>query len=176
MLLLAGEARAGRGGHGLQRIAEARGHGRRHGALHERRLGQQDRRPSLLVQQVDGQLGGKDGAPEVHEDEHAVRGPHLLDRAHDLGRVGAERSRRLVQSAGGADAHVRTGHLRGQLRDALGELRAVADDDEADHGYAAPASPSSPPPGPPNVLAAASSSSHDEVAPGSWWPALRSPR
>ncbi len=168
VLLLARQAPAGRGGHGLQRIAEARGHRRRHGALHERRLGQQDRRASLLVQQVDGQFRGEDGAPEVHEDQHAVRGPHLLDRAQHLGRVRPERSFRLVQPAGGADAHVRTRHLRGQLGHALREPGAVADDDEADHGYAAPASA--------NAAAAASSSSHDEVAPGSWWPALRSPR
>ena len=95
-------------------------------------------------------------------------GPHLLDRAQHLGRVRPERSFRLVQPAGGADAHVRTRHLHGQLGHALREPGAVADDDEADHGYAAPASA--------NAAAAASSSSHDEVAPGSWWPALRSPR
>ena len=126
------------------------------------------RRPLLLVQQVEGQLGGEDGAAEVHEDQDAVLGPHLLDRAQHLGRVRAQRAAGLVQAAGGADAHVRPRHLRGQLGHALGEPGAVADDDEADHGYAAPASA--------NAAAAASSSSHDEVAPGSWWPALRSPR
>ena len=127
-----------------------------------------DRGASLLVQQVDGQLGGEDGAPEVHQDQHAVVGPHVVDRAQHPGRVRPERACRLVQPAGGADAHVRARHLRGQLGHALREPGAVADDDEADHGYAAPASA--------NVAAAASSSSHDEVAPGSWWPALRSPR
>ena len=168
MLLLARQALAGRGDDGLKRIAQAGGHCRRHGAFHQRCLGQQDCPASLLVQQLDGQLRGEDGAPEVHEDQHAVPGPHLLDRVQHLDGVRPERSLGLVQPAGGADAHVRTRHLCGQLGHALREPGAVADDDEADHGYAAPVAA--------NAAAAASSSSHDEVAPGSWCPALRSPR
>ncbi len=157
---LAGEAGAGRGGHGVQRVAEPGGDGRGHGALHERRLREQELAAPLLVQQVGGQLGGEDGAPQVHQDQHAVLRPHLLDRPQHPRRVRAERALRLVQPAGGADPHAGPGHLGGQLQDAVREPGAVADDDEADHGY--PASPS-----PASVSAAVRRSSHDDVAPGS---------
>ena len=157
---LAGEAGAGRGGHSVQRVAEPRGDSRGHGALHERRLREQELAAPLLVQQVDGQLGGEDGASQVHQDQHAVLRPHLLDRPQHPRRVGAERALRRVQPAGAADPHPGTGHLGGELQDAFREPGAVADDDEADHGYPAPPSPAS-------VSAAVRRSSHDDVAPGS---------
>ena len=169
------EAATGRDRDRLQRVAQRRRHARRHSALHQRGLGQQHPTAPLLLEQVDCQLGGEDGAAEVHEDQHAVVGPDVLDRRQHLRRIGAESAAGLVQPAGGAHAHLRPRHLRGELDHAFGESRAVADDDEADHrdqaAFAAPAAGA-----PPSVRAAASSSSHDDVAPGSWWPALRSPR
>ncbi len=39
-----------------------------------------------------------------------------------------------VETAGDPDAQALAAHLRGQLRHALGELRAVADQDQSDHG------------------------------------------
>ena len=164
MLALGREAVAGGGGHGLERVAEAGGHGRGHGALYQRRGGEQHKAAPPFIQQVDGQLCGEHGAAEVHEDEHAVVGPHVLDRRQHLDRVGAEGARGLVEPAGGADAHLRPGHLRGQLGCAFGEPRAVTDDDEADHRYAGSASPAA---APPSAAAAVSSSNHELVAPGS---------
>ena len=131
---LAGEPGASRGGHGVQRVAQPGGDGRGHGALHERRLREQELAAPLLVQQVDGQLGGEDGAPQVHQDQHAVLRPHLLERSQHERGVRAERPLRLVQPSGGRDPHAGTGHLRGQLQDAFREPGAVADDDDADHG------------------------------------------
>ena len=163
---LGGQAAAGRGGHLLQGPADAGRHRGRDGALHERRLREQHASAPVLVHEVDGQLGRKDGAAQVHEDQDAVRGPGVLHGSQHLRRVRAQCAAGLVQTAGGADAHVGPGHLGGQLGDTVGELRAVADEDEADHGYVGSAS----------VRAAVSSSSQDDVAPGSWCPALRSPR
>ena len=74
-----------------------------------------------LVEQVERQLGGEDGAAQVHEDQHAVLRPQVVDRREHLGGVGAEGAVGLVQPAGGADPHLRPGHLGGQLHDALGE-------------------------------------------------------
>ena len=162
------EPAASLGGTGFERLAEPCRDRRGDGALQERRLREQDERASLVVEEIHRHLRRQDGAPEVHQDQHAVVGPDGLDGAQDAGRVGAEHAG-FVQTAGGADAHLRRRHLRGQGGDALGHLGAVADQDDADHAGAAPAAP-------PIASAAARSSSQDDVAPGSWCPALRSPR
>ena len=174
---LGGEATRGGGRDGGERVAEPGGHGGGDGSFDQRRGGEQYLASPRLVEQVGGQSGGEDGAPEVHEDQHAVPRPHVLDGAQHPGRVGAQGAAGLVEPAGGADAHLRPGHLRGQLGDALRERRAVADDDEADHGYAGSASaPAAPAGDRASTAEAVSSSSQELVAPGSWWPALRSPR
>ena len=178
---LAREAVARGRGHAGEGFAEPGRDGRGHGALDERRGREQYAVAPLVAEQVQGQLGREDGAAEVHQDQHAVVRPDVLDRREHPGGVGAQGAG-VVQPAGGADAHLRAGHLGGQLRDALGELRAVADDDEADHCYAGSASPAGaaapagPAAAPASASAAVSSSSQELVAPGSWCPALRSPR
>jgi len=76
----------------------------------------------------------------------------------------------LVEAAGDPYSEAVAAHLRGNFRDSFGELGAVANEDQADHGYDAGRSAGA------SVAAAVSRRSHDEVAPGSWCPALRSPR
>jgi hypothetical protein len=117
--------------------------------FHQRRLRQHDRRVGGVAAEVERKLGAEDSAPE-----HAV-----------------------VESGGDRDRRRRTpDHLQRQLDGRLGQLTAVGDDDDPDHvgflvgvlcgshGVVA------------NAAAADWSSNAAEVAPGSWWPALRSPR
>ena len=148
----------------LQRIAEPGGDRRGHGALHERRLREQNALAPLPREQVQGQVRREDGAAEVHQDQNAVFRPHLLDGPRDARRVGAERVAGLIQPAGDPDPQASPAHLGGQLGHALGELGAVADEDQPDHGYAPGTSAGAPAA---NVSAAVCSSSHEEVAPGS---------
>ena len=156
--------------HLLQGVAEAGRNSRRDGALGQRRLAQQHALAPLLGQEVERHLRRQHGAAEVHQDQHAVGRPRLADGARHENGVGTQRLARLVETAGDRDPHFVRAHLRGEFSHTLGKLRAVADQHQSDHGTAprrfSPAS----------VSAAVCSSSHDDVAPGSWWPALRSPR
>ncbi len=52
------------------------------------------RAAALLGQQIQGHLRREHGAAEVHEDQHAVVGPDLVDGSRDPRGVGAERRRR----------------------------------------------------------------------------------
>ncbi len=161
-----------------ERLAEARGDRRRHGSLDERRLAEQDAGTLLRREELEGHLGREDGAAEVHQDQHAVLRPRRLDGVRDAHGVGAQRVSRLIEAAGRGQPQVLAAHLGGQLGGALGQPGAVTDEDDADHGAARPG-PESPGVGsstPASTSAAACSSSQDDVAPGSWWPALRSPR
>ena len=79
----------------------------------------------------------------------------------------------LVETAGDPDPQACAAHLGSQLRHGLGELRAVADEDQPDHGYVPGRAGG---PSGASASAAARIRSHEEVAPGSWCPALRSPR
>ena len=156
--------------HLLQGVAKAGRNGRRDSALDKRRLAQQHALAPFLGQQVERHLRREHGAAEIHEDQHAVGRPRLVDGTRDEKGIGAQRPARLVETAGDRDLQSFRAHLRGELRHALGEFRAVADQDQPDHGVVPP------PSCPASVSAAVCSSSQDEVAPGSWWPALRSPR
>ena len=129
-------------------------------AFDDRGLRQHDRR-CVVAGQLDGQFGAEHGAAEVHEHEHAVGCAGALDRGPDVGGVGAEDptiepGRDL--DGGPCPVH----HLQCQFDGGFGQPATVGDDDDADHGV--------------RVAAAASRSSAAEVAPGSWCPALRSPR
>ena len=96
----------------LQGFARPGRHRRRDGALHERRRGEQHARAPLLVQQIHGQLGGEDGAAQVHQDQDAVLGPHVLDRAAaPVSRLCPARRRAPSIPPAASDAHLRSGHL-----------------------------------------------------------------
>ena len=89
-----------------------------------------------------------------------VRGP--LDGLPHGGGVGAQDP--TVEPGGDLDRRARpVHHLHCQLDGGFGQPATVGDDDDADHDVKA-------------VAVAASRSSAADVAPGSWWPALRSPR
>ena len=75
---------------------------------------------------------GEDGAAEIAEYHDAgalVRG---LDGGAHAVLVGSEAA--VGQAAGGLDAHVGAGHLRGEGREALREIRTVRYDYDPDHG------------------------------------------
>ena len=156
--------------HRLEGVAEAGRDSRGHGALDERRRAQQHALTPFPRQQVQGHLRRQHGAAEIHEDQHAVGRPGLVDGPHHTKGVGAQRATGLVEPAGDRDPQSLRAHLRGELGRALGELCAVADQDQPDHGAAPPCHPLA------SVSAAVASRSQDDVAPGSWCPALRSPR
>ena len=126
-------------------------------------LDSRTRSASVGIDELQRHLGAEHRAAEV--EQHAVRRPGcrpVLDRLGDRRRVSAERRR--VQP--GRDLDPRPADprqpSRGEPDRRLGQRTAVRDDDDPDHDE--------------RVRAAASSSSVVLVAPGSWWPALRSPR
>jgi hypothetical protein len=154
-----------------------------HEPLDQWRGREHDRRSGGAVAEVQGQLRAEHSAAEVHHDEHTLGGRDLVDGFPDPDRVGAGDV--AVESGGDGDRRRRTSdHLERELHRCLGQLAAVGDHDDPDpgawcvragsfrlagcsgraHGASA------------NAEAAASISSAAEVAPGSWWPALRSPR
>ena len=69
------EPAARRLGARLQRVAEPGRHGRRHGALHQRRGRQQHLAAPFVVEQVQRELRGEQRAAQVHEHQHAVVRP-----------------------------------------------------------------------------------------------------
>ena len=129
-----------------------------------------------VVEQVQRQLGAEHGAAEVHQDDDAGGTVDPLDGLLDLHGVGAER--RLVEPGRDLDPH-RTAvqHLVGQRQRGPRQRPAVRDDDDAD---VLPPEVITAVPRPLQVearlAAAAATSSATLVAPGSWWPTLRSPR
>jgi hypothetical protein len=119
-----------------------------------------------VLQEVERELGGEYGAAQVHQDHDAVAAVGGRDGVHDRDRVGAER--RLVQPGGDLDPdRARVHHLRREPDRRARQGAAVGDHHDADHRSQLPV---------PSVVPAAVSSSVTEVAPGSWWPTLRSPR
>ena len=148
----------------LQRVAEPGGDRRSHGALDERRLREHDAIAPLLREQIQSHLGGEDGAAEVHQDQDAVFRPHLLDGPRHAHGVGAERVPGWSRPPATPMRRLGPAHLGRQLGHALGEPRAVADEDQPDHDYA-PASEGDAAEA--KESAAACISSHADVAPGS---------
>ena len=132
-----------------------------------------------VVEQVEGELGAEHRAAQVHEHDDAGRAVDLLDGLLDLRRrpcrTWSRRARRRPRCADRAAVQ----HLRGQRDRGPGQRPAVRDDDDAD-GRAPPAHrPSSLGRQADAALVdgdRAATSSATLVAPGSWWPTLRSPR
>ena len=75
--------------------------------------------------------GGQDRAAEVAEHDRAVALVGGGDRGLHARAVGAEPAVR--RAAGGLDADLRSGHLRGERGGAGGDLRAVRHDYDPDH-------------------------------------------
>jgi ABC-type Mn2+/Zn2+ transport system ATPase subunit len=157
-----------------------------HQALDQRRRAQQHTlADGGVVEQVEGQFGAEDRAPQVHQDDDALLGVHALDRPRDLHRVGAEGG--LVEARGDGDTRFRpVHHLPCQLDRGSGERAAVRDDDDPDaersptarrgHRRVVPSAGTARADADPRVAAAAATRSATLVAPGSWCPVLRSPR
>ena len=147
-----------------------RGDGRDHESLDDGCRRQRHPVPrGRVVEEVQGQLGAQQGTAEVHQYDDAARTVGALDRGADAHRVGPQR--RLVQPGRHLDPQrPAVQHLLRQHDRGLGQRPAVGHDDEShllgraagSHGW--------------NARVAASSSSATVVAPGSWWPTLRSPR
>jgi hypothetical protein len=166
--LFAGERRGGLRGHLRAPGAASRRDGRNDEPFDERGGAEQDLLPGSVVEQVQGEFGGEYGTAEVHQDDDAVPGVRRGDRGDDLRRVRTEGG--VVEARGDFDPCRRgVRHLAGETDRRSGEGPAVRHDDKADHDD---------PPTPewPSSVAAAWSSRVTDVAPGSWWPTLRSPR
>ncbi len=178
---LLGAERAPRlGGHPVPVGTAGRGHGGHAQPLDERSRAQRDALPQGRVEQVERDLGGEHGAAEIHEDDDAGAGVGSGDRVGDADGVGAEAP--VVEPRGLLETDVVPVQHHARERDrGAGQGPAVGDDDETDgtdgtswihrrgtrgaHGASAG-----------SACAAAAISSAAEVAPGSWWPTLRSPR
>ena len=111
-----------------QRRAAARPRSRGDRALDER-CGGHHHGPAGL-EHLERDLGAHQRAAEVHQHEHAVVGADALDGRADALGVGADRA--VVDPAGRLDQHLAPAHLRGQLGHALGQPRAVGDENEVD--------------------------------------------
>ena len=123
-------------GHVVQRAAELRCDGGRDRAFDERRAPESHLPATIRIEELERHLRGQHRAPQIHQHEDAVLGPHLPHRREDPGCVGPDGvflARRL-QTAGRRDGQVRASHLTRERRDALGHLVAVRDQDESDHG------------------------------------------
>ena len=114
----------------VERRAAARPGRRGDGALDQRRGGEHDR-PAVRLGHLHRHLGAHQRAAEVHQHQHAVGRADALDRRPDPLGVGADRP--VLHPARRLDGHLLAAHLARELGHAGGELRAVGDDDEADH-------------------------------------------
>ncbi|GMA26517.1 hypothetical protein GCM10025864_42760 [Luteimicrobium album] len=122
------------------------------------------------VEELDHRLDREDRRTQVGQHDDAVgrrQGP--ADRVLDPVEVGAQAA--VGQAARRLDRH-RGRHLRGQPRRPTSELVGVRDEDERRRGATAGIRHGS---GSDATTPAARMSAVD-VAPGSWWPMLRSPR
>ena len=130
---LAGQPAPRLRGHLLEAPIELRGDGRRDGAFHERSVGEQHGRAAVLVEELDRHLGGQDRAAQIHQDQHAVGGPHRLDRGEHPHRVRPDRVLGAVEPAGRRHVHVLAAHLSREVCRTLRERTAVRHQDDADH-------------------------------------------
>ena len=118
--------------HPLQRLAQPRGHRRRHRALDQGGGAQQHPAAALLGEQLQRHLGGEQGAAQVHEHQHPALRPGRLDGGGDPHRVGAQCGLGWLHAPRRDDPDLLPGHRPGQLRGPLGELGAVRDQDQPD--------------------------------------------
>ena len=134
-------------------------------AFDDRAIRQHDGAVARVAAQLEGQFRAEHGAAEIHDDEHTVGRGDAVDGFFHSGGVGAEYV--AVETGGDLDGwRCAADHLQRELDGGVGQPAAVGNDDDPDHGELTFS----------NAMAAASNSNAAEVAPGSWWPALRSPR
>ena len=101
------------------------------GPLDEGRL--TERHLAVRIQELDRHLGAHHGTAEIHQHEHAVIGHRPFDCSTHTLDVGPDRA--VLETARGLDRELLTAHLPCQLDDAVGQRRAVRDDDDPDHVY-----------------------------------------
>src|SRR5689334_4586873 len=94
--------------------------GRRDGALDDRSV---DQRGVVVRARVQDMADREDRAAEIAEDDNAVAAVGPADRVAHAALVGAERT--VGRAARVLDPDIRAGHLRGELREAGGKLRAM---------------------------------------------------
>ena len=116
--------------HGLQGFAKAGVKGSHDGALHEGRVAQETVPPPVFRQHFESQFSRHDSAAQIHQQEHAVFTPDLINGGKHPGGVGTKCLTAVREAAGLTYGDLTTGHLRGQLMYAGGEFGAVGDDYE----------------------------------------------
>ena len=153
--------------HLLERPAGHGAYRSRDGALNQGSLTQDDVRPSLWRQHVQRSLGTHQGAAQVHQHEHTFVAVDAVDGSQDLERIGADRGLGNVRPARSRQRDAPLHHLLDDVEHTLRQERAVRNDDDSNHDDVYSGS---------TALHKARKSSVVEAAPGSMWPALRSPR
>src|SRR5829696_4358885 len=114
----------------VERAAGRRHHGGGDRALHERRVDEPHRSVAVDLLLEHG-ARGEDRAAQVAEHDRALALVGGLDGGAHERTVGAEPAVRAA--AGGLDADLRSGHLRGERSGAGGDLATVRHDYDADH-------------------------------------------
>ena len=168
MLALGVEGALGLAAHLFEGAAAGRAHGGRHGALDERGRAQNHRAALLPAarEHLQRDVRAEEGAAQVHEQQHALRAAHALDRPQDPGGIGADRMLGIVDPRGRGGPHLGR-NLRDELEHAPGERFAVRDQHQADHAFSPAYS---------TALRRACIRMSVLAAPGSRCPALRGPR
>ena len=134
-------------------------------AFDDRAIREHDGAVAGVAAQLEGQFRAEHGATEIHDHEHTVGRGDAVDGFFHSGGVGAEYV--AVETGRDLDGwRCAADHLQSELDGGVGQPAAVGNDDDPDHGDLTLNA----------NRAAASNSNAEEVAPGSWWPALRSPR
>src|SRR5712691_3055063 len=113
--------------HCLDVPARSRGDRRRDRALHERSVGDGQRLRKILGFGEQG-ANREYRAAEVGQDHYAGPGIGQPERPPDLGDAGADAA--VVRPASGGDGHGPAADLPGDLGGALGQCRAVRDEDD----------------------------------------------
>ena len=178
LLLLLTKRALGLGAHVGERCADAdlRGGGNR--PFDQRSRAQRHPGAHRFAQQIERQFGAQERAAQVQQHQHTLGGIKLLHGGHDRRGVGAEFPA-LVRTGSRGHGHLAAVQAVHHVLERQRERLAVRNENEADHdeGYRRCGQDANEPT---NQAAAASasaaSSSELETAPGSRWPALRSPR
>src|SRR5207249_3492383 len=107
-------------------------HGCDHGAFDEGSIAH-EHATRAVGKLFDRHLGAEHGAAQVDQDQHAFRSTHVLNCGENRGRVRAEPA--VSGAARDRDLNLALGHLRRQLSNALRQLPAVRDQDQANGGH-----------------------------------------
>ncbi len=159
--LLAGEPGGCFGDDGLGCRSCGRLHDCGDQAFDQRSCSEVDTLSEIGIEQLERQLAAEHGTPQIHQHDDSVTIVDLLDRCLHRDGICAERT--IGDTGGDGHRHGPAGnHFESEVDRGFGQGTTVADDDQTDHHA--------------SVATAAVNSIAVEVAPGSWWPMLRSPR